>query len=197
MVVLKTNPTMKQLVVKSWFFFFFLLASQSVSAHKKSFNQKEPCKRFVLYYHDILFNGTDSANATSAAATEPTELNKFNFGMLVVFDDPMTKDNSLRTHSVARAQGFYFYDMRSSYTAWFAYTLIFNSTKNKGTINIMGADLMMEKTRDSVVGGTGDFFMARGIATIQTDTSQGDYYFRLKMDIKLYVNVMKIIRFYE
>uniref|UniRef100_A0A2C9WBG8 Dirigent protein n=1 Tax=Manihot esculenta TaxID=3983 RepID=A0A2C9WBG8_MANES len=177
---------MKQLVVKSWFFFFFLLASQSVSAHKKSFNQKEPCKRFVLYYHDILFNGTDSANATSAAATEPTELNKFNF------------DNSLRTHSVARAQGFYFYDMRSSYTAWFAYTLIFNSTKNKGTINIMGADLMMEKTRDfSVVGGTGDFFMARGIATIQTDTSQGDYYFRLKMDIKLYVNVMKIIRFYE
>lgn len=57
---------------------------------------------------------------------------------------------------------------------------------------------MMEKTRDfSVVGGTGDFFMARGIATIQTDTSQGDYYFRLKMDIKLYVNVMKIIRFYE
>lgn len=46
---------------------------------------------------------------------------------------------------------------------------------------------MMEKTRDfSVVGGTGDFFMARGIATIQTDTSQGDYYFRLKMDIKLY-----------
>lgn len=91
MVVLKTNPTMKQLVVKSWFFFFFLLASQSVSAHKKSFNQKEPCKRFVLYYHDILFNGTDSANATSAAATEPTELNKFNFGMLVVFDDPMTK----------------------------------------------------------------------------------------------------------
>ena len=46
---------------------------------------------------------------------------------------------------------------------------------------------MPEKTRDlSVVGGTGDFFMARGIATLQTDTLQGDFYFRLLMDIKLY-----------
>ncbi|KAH7513844.1 hypothetical protein FEM48_Zijuj11G0025400 [Ziziphus jujuba var. spinosa] len=74
--------------------------------------------------------------------------------MLVVFDDPITKDNHLLSRPVARAQG---------------------------------ADLMYAKTRDlSVVGGTGDFFMARGIATFQTDTFQGSNYFRLKMDIKLY-----------
>jgi hypothetical protein len=90
----------------------------------------------------------------------------------------MTKDNHLLSRPVARAQGFYFYDKKSTYTAWFAFTLIFNSTKHKGTLNIMGADLMTEETRD--------FFMARGIATIHTDTFQGDYYFRLKMDIKLY-----------
>ncbi|KAJ6415099.1 hypothetical protein OIU84_003991 [Salix udensis] len=129
----------------------------------------------------------DVANATSAAATEPTKLGNFKFGKLVVFDDPMTKDNHLLSPPVARAQGFYFYDMKSTYTAWFAFTLIFNSTKQKGTLNIMGADLMTEETRDfSVTGGTGDFFMARGIATIRTDTFQGASYFRLKMDIKLY-----------
>jgi hypothetical protein len=51
----------------------------------------------------------------------------------------------------------------------------------------MGADLMSEKTRDiSVVGGTGNFFMARGIATLRTDVLEGLYYFRLRMDIKLY-----------
>ena len=51
----------------------------------------------------------------------------------------------------------------------------------------MGADLMAVETRDlSVVGGTGDFFMTKGIATIQNDTKQGIKYFRLKMDIKLY-----------
>lgn len=147
---------------------------------------QEPCKRLVLYYHDILYNGTDMANATSAASVNATNLG-FNFGKLIVFDDPITKDNHLLSTPVARAQGFYFYDMKSTYNAWFAYTLIFNSSEYNGTINIMGADMINQWTRDlSVVGGTGDFFMARGIATFSTDTVQGDYYFRLRMDIKLY-----------
>ncbi|OMO79673.1 Plant disease resistance response protein [Corchorus capsularis] len=157
------------------------------SVKKKVLDPKKPCKRFVLYYHDILFGGDDLANATSAATTNATKLGNTNFGMLVVFDDPMTKDQHLLSHPVARAQGFYFYDMKTDYNAWFAYTLIFNSSHHKGTLNIMGADMMMEKTRDlSVVGGTGDFFMARGIATFKTETQQGTKYFRLQMDIKLY-----------
>jgi hypothetical protein len=45
---------------------------------------------------------------------------------------------------------------------------------------------MQDETRDlSVVGGTGDFFMSKGIATLQTDVAQGAAYFRLKMDVKL------------
>ncbi|KAK8537961.1 hypothetical protein V6N13_096242 [Hibiscus sabdariffa] len=107
--------------------------------------------------------------------------------MLVVFNDPMTKDQHLLSPPVAQAQGFYFYDMKTTYNAWFAYTLVFNSSDQMGTLNIMGADMMMKKARDlSVVGGTGDFFMARGIATLTTMTTEGTKYFRLKMDIKLY-----------
>ncbi|GJU67543.1 dirigent protein 6-like protein [Tanacetum coccineum] len=109
-------------------------------------------------------------------AVNHTQLGNFNHGMLVIFDDPITKDTHLLSPPIARAQGFYFYDMKTTYNAWFSYTLIFNSTEHKGTINIMGADMMMEETRDlSVVGGTGDFFMARGIATIRTDTFQGSH----------------------
>ena len=165
------------------------LSSQPIfsSSHKKPLNKQKPCKQLVLYYHDILFGGEDMANATSAIVANKTNLGGFNFGMLVVFDDPMTKDAHLLSPPVARAQGFYFYDMKSEYNAWFAYTLVFNSTEDKGTLNIMGADMMGEKARDlSVVGGTGDFFMAKGIATFKTDTFQGTKYFRLKMDIKLY-----------
>ena len=148
---------------------------------------QEPCKRLELYYHDILFNGTDLANATSAKATNKTALGDFKFGMLVVFDDPITLDNNLLSPPVARAQGFYFFDKKNDFNAWFAFTLVFNSTQYKGTINIMGADLIAAQTRDlSVVGGTGDFFMTKGIATVQTDTLQGDNYFRLKLDVKLY-----------
>ena len=168
-------------------FSLLTLTSPFFSVHAKKYLESEPCKRFVLYYHDILFNGTNVANATSAAAANATKLGEHNFGMLVAFDDPMTKDHHLLSPPVARAQGFYFYDMKNTFNAWFAYTLLFNSSEHKGTINIMGADMMSEKTRDlSVVGGTGDFFMARGIVTFTTDTFQGNFYFRLKMDIKLY-----------
>ncbi|KAL3813030.1 hypothetical protein ACJIZ3_014298 [Penstemon smallii] len=45
----------------------------------------------------------------------------------------------------------------------------------------------MSKTRDiSVIGGTGDFFMSRGVATLMTDAFEGDVYFRLCVDVKLY-----------
>ncbi|KAI3756397.1 hypothetical protein L1987_56217 [Smallanthus sonchifolius] len=181
---------MGRIVYKYVIFIFFsllILNSFFIIAHSKNLDEKKPCKRFVLYYHDILFNGTNAANATSARVTNHTKLGNFNYGMLVVFNDPMTKDHHLLSPPVARAQGFYFYDMKTEYNAWFSYTLIFNSTQHKGTINIMGADLISEETRDlSVVGGTGDFFMTRGIATIRGDAIQGFDYFRLQMDIKLY-----------
>ncbi|CAM0906945.1 unnamed protein product [Alopecurus aequalis] len=157
----------------------------------------EPCNKMTLYYHDILYNGVNnSANATSAAATNVTALSTSlrpdgtYFGMLVVFDDPMTEGKALPMAGedpAARAQGFYFYDRKDTFNAWLCFSIVFNSTACKGTINLMGADLMDQKTRDlSVVGGTGDFFMARGVATIRTDATEGFFYFRLKMDIKLY-----------
>ncbi|KAH6757388.1 Disease resistance-responsive family protein, partial [Perilla frutescens var. hirtella] len=143
----------------------------TLTESKTTIKEGEPCKRFVLYYHDILFKGTNVANATSAKVTNATGLAADkNLGMVVVFDDPMTKDPHLLSPPVARAQGFYFYDMKSTFNAWFAFTILFNSTQHKGTITIMGADMMDEKTRDlSVVGGTGDFFLTKGIATFRTD----------------------------
>ncbi|KAK4844140.1 hypothetical protein QYF36_016923 [Acer negundo] len=180
---------MKLLAVKLCFILIILVCqSQSVLALKKNSKTMKPCKQLELYYHDLLLEGgNDVANATSAAATNATKLGNFKLGKLIIFDDPMTKDRNLHSPLVAKAQGFYFYTMKTDYSAWFAYTLIFNSTDYKGTLNIMGADLMNADTRDfSAIGGTGDFFMARGIATIITDYVLGLEYFRLKMNIKLY-----------
>ncbi|KAH6763303.1 Disease resistance-responsive family protein [Perilla frutescens var. hirtella] len=182
---------MNHLVFKPCFIvlLLFLLAPliPSLTGARTTLKENEPCKRMVLYYHDVLFNGTDAANATSVIIANHSAISNFEFGMMVVFDDPMTEDSRLLSPAVARAQGFYFYDKKDNYNAWFAYTLVFNSSEYKGTINIMGADPFLKKTRDlSIVGGTGDFFMTRGIVTFQTDELQGDFYFRLKMDIKLY-----------
>jgi hypothetical protein len=179
----------------------FLLSVAGAAAHGRkrvvSSSSDEPCTKMTLYLHDILYNGVNnSANATAAPATKPTALSTTHFsngtffGMLVVFDDLVTQGKALPVgdeEPAARAQGFYFYDKKETYTAWFCFSLVFNSAAHKGTLNLMGADLMDVETRDfTVVGGTGDFFMARGIATIRTDDVQGSFYFRLQMDIKLY-----------
>uniref|UniRef100_A0A0D9XIC7 Dirigent protein n=1 Tax=Leersia perrieri TaxID=77586 RepID=A0A0D9XIC7_9ORYZ len=170
--------------------------------HGRSFvsSYDEPCKEMRLYLHDIIYDYSNStSNSTSAAATKPTALSTavadpgYFFGEMVVFNDPVTEGTalppSLNETAAVRAQGMYFYDRKEAPNAWFSFSLVFNSTAHgHGTINLMGADLMSEKTRDiSVVGGTGDFFMTRGIATLSTDeASAGLEYFRLKMDIKLY-----------
>lgn len=173
--------------------FFCLLFTATGFPYSKDVRQVRPCKQLVFYFHDILYKGENRGNATSAIVGAPAWGNRtamaspFNFGDLVVFDDPITLDNNLHSTPVGRAQGMYFYDMQNTYGAWLAFSFVFNSTEHKGSINFAGADPLMNKTRDiSVIGGTGDFFMTRGIATLMTDAYEGDVYFRLRVDIKLY-----------
>ncbi|XP_019422681.1 PREDICTED: disease resistance response protein 206-like [Lupinus angustifolius] len=152
-----------------------------------------PCKRLVFYFHDIIYNGHNFKNATSTIVGAPSWANKTilanqnHFGDLVIFDDPITLDNNLHSPQVGRAQGFYIYDKKEIFTSWLSFSFVFNSTHHKGTLNFAGADPLMNKTRDiSVIGGTGEFFMARGVATLSTDAFEGEVYFRLRVDINLY-----------
>jgi len=183
-----------------FFFFglFFIMSSTICTAecgHMKRRNLRlmQPCRSLTVYFHDIIYNGENEGNATSAIVGAPawanhTKLAGLNhFGDVVVFDDPVTLDNHLHSPAIGRAQGMYLYDKKEVFTAWLAFSLVFNSTEHQGSINFVGADPLMNKTRDvSVVGGTGDFFMARGIATLMTDAFEGEVYFRLRVDVKLY-----------
>lgn len=174
-------------------FVFLLLISCSSASHGKRIRYRRPCKRLVFYFHDVLYNGKNAKNATAAIVGAPSWGNRTilagqsHFGDVVVFDDPITLDNNFHSTYVGRAQGFYLYDKKDIFTSWFGFSFVFNSTDYKGSINFAGADPIMNKTRDiSVIGGTGDFFMARGIATLMTDAFEGAVYFRLRVDIKLY-----------
>ena len=174
-------------------FFCFLFSISTISHSYRFYPPVKPCKELVFFFHDILYKGYNRDNATAAIVGAPDWGNKtavaspFNFGDLVVFDDPITLDNNLHSPPVGRAQGMYLYDQQTTYSAWLSFSLVFNSTEHKGSLNFAGADPLLNKTRDiSVIGGTGDFFMARGIATLSTDAFEGDVYFRLRVDIKLY-----------
>ncbi|KAK9052985.1 hypothetical protein SSX86_029615 [Deinandra increscens subsp. villosa] len=179
--------------MKSPTLFIFLFFLVSSSAHPTGKKQRSPCKNLVLFFHDVLYNGKNAANATAAIVGAPEGANRtiladhFRFGNVAVFDDPITLDNNFHSTPVGRAQGMYIYDTKNTLTAWLGFTFVLNSTQHQGTINFIGADPIVVKSRDiSVVGGTGDFFMHRGIASIMTDSYEGDVYFRLRVDIKFY-----------
>ncbi|KAK9121628.1 hypothetical protein Syun_019245 [Stephania yunnanensis] len=175
------------------FLLFLCLSQSSGTINYKKLRNSKPCKTLVLYFHDIIFNGKNAKNATSSIIAAPEGGNRTilsgqdHFGDLVVFNDPITVDNNLHSEPIGRAQGIYVYDNKDVFTAWLAFSFVLNSTNYKGTINFAGADPLMNKTRDiSVIGGTGDFFMTRGVATLMTDAFEGEVYFRLRVDIKLY-----------
>nr|WCN84938.1 dirigent protein 2 [Phryma leptostachya] len=172
---------------------FLCLLISSVTAYKRKPRPHRPCKQYVFYFHDVLFNGHNFHNATAAIVGSPQWANKTtvaipnNFGDVVVFDDPITLDNNFHSPPVGRAQGMYIYDQWTPYGAWLGFSFLFNSTDYVGTLNFAGADPLLNKTRDiSVIGGTGDFFMARGVATLSTDSFEQVVYFRLRVDINLY-----------
>ncbi|XP_024995416.1 disease resistance response protein 206-like [Cynara cardunculus var. scolymus] len=173
--------------------FFMFLTLSSSDNHEGNSKYYKPCKRLVLYFHDILYNGKNAANATSAIVGAPQWGNRTNlanqnhFGDVVVFDDPITLDNNLHSPPVGRAQGLYLYDTKKAFTAWFAFSFILNTTDYHGNFHLIGVDATSMKIRDiSIIGGTGDFFMHRGIASITADAVEGEVYFRLRVDIKFY-----------
>ncbi|KAI4370121.1 hypothetical protein MLD38_018502 [Melastoma candidum] len=181
--------------IPAFFALFLLLSCPAIpaAARTRRVRSLKPCEELAFFFHDIIYDGTNAKNATSAIVAAPAGGDKIkldglnHFGDLAVFDDPITLDNNLHSKPVGRAQGFYFYDKKEIFTAWLGFSFVFNSTEHRGSINFAGADPLMNKTRDiSVIGGTGDFFMARGVATLTTDAFEGEVYFRLRVDIKLY-----------
>ncbi|KAJ0793080.1 putative dirigent protein [Helianthus annuus] len=119
-------------------FLFFLVSL----AHPGMQRQYYPCKNLVFYFHDVIYNGQNADNATFAI------VDKFHFGNIAVFDDPITLDNNFHSSPVGRAQGMYFYDTKNTFTAWLGFSFVFNSAQHKGTINFIGADPIMVKSRD-------------------------------------------------
>lgn len=81
--------------------------------------------------HDVPFGGTNGANATSAVVANQTTLGDSKVGKFIVFDNAFSGDKNLMSPPVARAQGFYFYDMKTDYNAWFAYTLVIKTQPSK------------------------------------------------------------------
>jgi hypothetical protein len=171
--------------------FFFLLLScntlTSTSSEKEDtfdfvrpidpkflgLHNKEKLSHFRFYWHDIM----SGKNPTSITVVPPPlKLNTAtSFGLVNIFDDPLTLGPELSSKVVGKAQGFYASASKDDFSLFMAMNFAFiEGEYNESTITIMGRNSALNKVREMpIVGGSGLFRFARGYA--QTSTYQYDH----------------------
>jgi hypothetical protein len=124
-----------------------------------------------LYWHDVLSGASPTAVQVAHAAV--TNTSKTGFGAVVVIDDQLTEGPDLKSSKpLGRAQGIYIGAGKDEVSLLMNMNFVFQAGKYNGsTVAIMGRNAVFNAVREmAVVGGTGEFRMARGYAQARTHT---------------------------
>ncbi|XP_073101950.1 dirigent protein 21-like [Elaeis guineensis] len=136
--------------------------------------KKEKSTHLHFYMHDS--NGGRKPTAIRVVQGPPLNLpgSNSNFGDVFVMDDPLTEGPKSTSTSklVGRAQGLHVFASRDSADTALLLTtnLVFTEGKYNGsTLSILARDAIFAPVRElPVVGGTGEFRLARGYALLKT-----------------------------
>ncbi|XP_031095074.1 dirigent protein 22-like [Ipomoea triloba] len=133
-------------------------------------NAKEKITKLHFYYHDIV-SGKNPTAYQIAQSNNFTAKSPTRFGALSVMDDLLTETPDPNSAVVGRAQGTY--GFAALYEVGLLMTLNFFFTRgeyNGSTLSVLGRNPYYNEYREMpIVGGTGVFRLARGIATAQTN----------------------------
>ena len=143
------------------------LSGNVVEARRKPPNGPN---RFVFYFHNQVYNpAVNNSVFTSVYSALPFNLsqpNPFSFGVRSTFEAPITTGPSPNSTQIGVAQGIWVINSKHYYALLHIFTATITSGKYKGTIAILGQEYEPLAVRYlPVVGGTGDFLAARGVAT--------------------------------
>ena len=116
-----------------------------------------------FYFHDLREHTSIQVASANSTATSPTL-----FGYSAIMDDPLTEGPEFTSKPVGRVQGLYASASFSEFSLLCAMTLVFTNDKYNGsTLSVLGSNPTMHQHREMpVVGGTGVFRLARGIAML-------------------------------
>ncbi|XP_031096416.1 dirigent protein 21-like [Ipomoea triloba] len=160
---------------------FMIFTATSPAAHSVTFgpeavdqwfkmlpHAEEKVTKLHFYFHDIL----TSKNPTALKIAESDITNKSAtlFGFLAMADDPLTVGPEPNSRIIGRAQGIYgsaaFNEIGLLMTLNFVFT---EGEYNGSTLSILGRNPILNEYREMpIVGGSGVFRLARGIATAKT-----------------------------
>ena len=144
-------------------------------------------RRMVFYMHDI--PRTPHPTVTLVAKSLNNNLTNSGLGLTSIFDDMLTEGPDPKSREIGRGQGMYSVASSRGVDLLLVFTAVFHYPPhlNGSTLSLLGSDSIFLATREiAIVGGTGVFRFARGVASISTISIDGPNAI-LKFDITLIV----------
>ncbi|XP_052181395.1 dirigent protein 22-like [Diospyros lotus] len=129
-------------------------------------HKREKLTRLHFYIHNIL----SGEQPTAVKVVLPKSSGNFDFGLIEMFDDPMTLGPELDSTTIGQLQGSFSSAGIKEMSLVNTFILNFKGGEYHGsTLILLGRNGPYYPFRElSVVGGTGVFRLARGIATVNT-----------------------------
>ncbi|PIA40641.1 hypothetical protein AQUCO_02400008v1 [Aquilegia coerulea] len=129
---------------------------------------KEKLTKLHFYFHDIVSGKKPTAIKIAQAST--TNQSPTLFGLLAMADEPLTQGPEPTSKIVGRAQGLYGSANQEKLSLILAMSFEFNNgIYNGSTLSVFGRNPVLQLKRElPIVGGTGIFRFARGVAFAKT-----------------------------
>ncbi|WMV51588.1 hypothetical protein MTR67_044973 [Solanum verrucosum] len=152
---------------------------------KKLPHAKQKVTKLHFYFHDIVSG--KNPTAVQIAQSNMTAKSPTSFGFVAMMDDPLTVGPESNSRIVGRAQGIYGSADQNEGALLMTLNFVFTTGKYNGsTLSVLGRNPVFHQYREMpIVGGSGVFRLAQGIATAKT------YWFNLTSgDAVVEYNVM-------
>ncbi|KAH6777033.1 hypothetical protein C2S51_008345 [Perilla frutescens var. frutescens] len=131
-------------------------------------NAKEKLAKLHFYFHDTVSGKNPSAITVAEAII--TRASPTAFGLVRMMDNPLTVGPGLESKIIGRAKGIYGGASFEEIGLLMTLNLVFTEGEfNGSTLSVLGHNPVLDRYREiPIVGGSGVFRLARGIATAQT-----------------------------
>ncbi|XP_078149976.1 dirigent protein 22-like [Carex rostrata] len=159
-------------IILSFFLFSLIYVTSTKAQLETLFPDNVKVEAGMTHIHFFFHDIVSGKNPTSVMITQPTSSSKTSFGMMNMMDDKLTEGPNPSSKEVGRAQGLYAASCLGELGFMQVMNLVFtDGAYNGSVITVLGRNTPMHATREmSVVGGTGQFRLARGYAVAKTHT---------------------------
>ncbi|KAL4572884.1 hypothetical protein LXL04_019672 [Taraxacum kok-saghyz] len=129
--------------------------------------KKQKVTKLNFYFHDKIAPPSQTAYQVFESTLSSAGMAQFGRGYM--FDNPLTVSPDLQSMSIGRGQGLSGAASLQEPRLLMNMNVVFTQGKfNGSTLQVLGANPILSPVREmSIVGGTGDFRLARGVATAQ------------------------------